>query len=87
MGDHFKLNGVKPRIERHARDFALTLAPHIVAARSGGATTLQALADHLNAAGVPTREGTTWYPASVGLVVKRLEQSVNPSRLAEADAC
>lgn len=57
-----------------ATAFALTLAPHITAARSSGAKTLRALADYLNAAGVPTREGSTWYPASVGLVVKRLDR-------------
>jgi len=55
-----------------ATAFAMSVAPHIAAARSSGATTLRALADYLNATGVPTREGSTWYPASVGLVVKRL---------------
>ena len=35
-------------------------------ARAAGATTLQAIADHMNKRGVSTARGGKWYPASVG---------------------
>lgn len=88
-GTKLGVNGARlaAKEKASATAFALTLAPHIAAARSGGAITLQSMADHLNAAGVPTREGSTWRPSAISRVVKRLEQSVSPSQLAGVDAC
>ena len=73
-GTKLGVNGARlaAKEKASATAFALTLAPHIAAAQSRGRTTLQAIADHLNAAGVPTREGSTWRPSNISRVVKRL---------------
>ena len=44
----------------------------IVPLRQGGAT-LQAIADALNAASVPTARGGQWHPAQVQRMLERLE--------------
>lgn len=41
------------------------LMPHLDAARAAGHTTLQAMADYLNARHIRTATGGSWYPASV----------------------
>jgi DNA invertase Pin-like site-specific DNA recombinase len=51
---------------------AQDLAPLIAAARASGCTTLQLLADYLNAMHVPAARGGRWSPTTVGRVVKRL---------------
>eukprot|EP01035_Chromulina_nebulosa_P057543 gene57543-78841_t len=48
-----------------ACSFAETLRPSIDAGRAQGATTLAALADHLNREGLLTREGAQWQPMGV----------------------
>lgn len=41
------------------------LMPHMEAARAAGATTLQGIADYLNARHIKTAKGCSWHPASV----------------------
>jgi DNA invertase Pin-like site-specific DNA recombinase len=41
------------------------IMPHVEAARAAGATTLQGIANHLNALHITTPQGGTWHPASV----------------------
>ena len=52
--------------------YAETLRDAVNAAIQTGARTTREIAEHLNAAGVPSRQGGRWYPASVARVVKRL---------------
>lgn len=56
-----------------ATEFALTMSNMIADLKAGGRTTLAAMADALNTAGHPTREGGKWTPMTVQRVVKRLE--------------
>lgn len=51
---------------------AAEIAPIIAAIRHDGATTLQAIADQLNARQVPTQRGGHWHPATVRLLLARL---------------
>ncbi len=39
--------------------------PHVVAAQQAGHTTLQGMADYLNALHITTTQGKAWYPASI----------------------
>lgn len=45
---------------------------HIAAAREAGNNTLRAIADHLEANRVPTRDGGRWHPTTVARVIDRL---------------
>lgn len=54
-----------------AQGRAVDLAPIIEEIRAGGATTLQAIADALNAKGVPTARGGKWAPVQVDRIMKR----------------
>ena len=45
------------------------LIPYVEAARAAGATTLQAIADYLNARHIRTSRGGEWHPASVRRIV------------------
>ena len=47
------------------------LIPHVEAARTAGATTLQAIADHLNALHIKTAQGGSWYPATVARLLRK----------------
>lgn len=59
--------------QRDAADaFAVRLAPILAALQAQGVTTLQALADALNARGESTARGGRWAPATVANVLKRL---------------
>jgi DNA invertase Pin-like site-specific DNA recombinase len=61
--------------DKHQADaliFAQSVQEPIEAAMSAGATTLNQVADHLNGLGVTTREGSSWRPATVHLVLRRL---------------
>lgn len=51
---------------------ATSLGATVAACRKAGCTTLQALADALNARGVKTARGGSWHPASVARVLDRL---------------
>jgi hypothetical protein len=54
--------------DRHARD----LAPVVDDIRSGGATSLRAIADELNARGMLTRRGGRWHISTVTNLLDRL---------------
>ena len=54
--------------DRHARD----LAPVVDDIRSGGATSLRAIADELNARGMLTRRGGRWHVSTVTNLLDRL---------------
>ncbi len=49
---------------------AADITPVIAAIRAQGATSLRAIAAELNARGVPTPRGKTWFPASVRQVLR-----------------
>lgn len=77
--DRFTVKGretsVRVRQER-AGQRAAALAPIIEEIRSGGATTLQATADALNARGIRTSRGGSWSAVQVSRVLARvLEQN------------
>lgn len=55
-----------------ATAFARGIAPAFWAARQGGAITSRQIADHLNAAGIPSRQCGQWHPANVARVLRRL---------------
>ncbi|MEN9419347.1 MAG: hypothetical protein RI988_2967 [Pseudomonadota bacterium] len=74
-----KLGGLRDATMKrnlHVKTFALERAKRvenvIVPLRQGGAT-LQAIADALNAASVPTARGGQWHPAQVQRTLERLE--------------
>lgn len=54
-----------------ARAFAENVAPIIREIQAAGATSLAAVADALNARGVPTARGGSWHPATVRGVMAR----------------
>ena len=58
-------------IKAEADSAAGNVLPLIAEIRRSGATTLRAIADALNARGVPTRRGGRWYAASVRNVLGR----------------
>lgn len=61
--------------ERHkaqARVYALQVREAFQAARDQGAKTTRQIADWLNAAGVPSRQGGQWHPANVARTLGRL---------------
>jgi len=51
--------------QARATDRRAQIMPHVEDARAAGATSLQAIADHLNALHITTPRGGTWHPASV----------------------
>ena len=67
---------------REARAFALSLAAPIQAARLSGAITMRGIASYLNEAGVRSREGGQWHPASVSRLVRRLELTTHSHSIA-----
>lgn len=74
-----KLGGLRDATMKrndHVKAFAMDRAKRvenvIVPLRQGGAS-LQAIADALNAASVPTARGGLWYPAQVQRTLERLE--------------
>lgn len=77
--------GVLPSAEAQAKGGAATkakamslasdLLPVIAEIRAGGATTLQAIADVLNARGIPTARGGQWAPVQVARVLARAAQA------------
>jgi len=57
-------------IRREAsRERALAIMPVVAELRAAGASTLQALADGLNARGLPTANGGAWMPMSISRVI------------------
>jgi DNA invertase Pin-like site-specific DNA recombinase len=71
------LNGARIAAQHHreAVAYATTMEEHVSAARASGAKTLTAIAAHLNAHGVPSREGKRWHPSSVSRAVRRLREA------------
>ncbi|EPQ7911784.1 recombinase family protein [Klebsiella pneumoniae] len=61
---------IKVRAVR-ADAFAATVEDNILAARTRGHTTLQAIANYLNERGITTRRGKRWTPAAVSRVESR----------------
>ncbi len=51
---------------------AVQLHPIVVAAIQAGARSTRQIADHLNAAGIPSRQGGRWHPANVARTLRRL---------------
>jgi DNA invertase Pin-like site-specific DNA recombinase len=64
----------KHRLEATA--YAQTLTPHIASAVRAGASCFAGIAAHLNALGIPARNGGVWYPASAARVWKRIHGSL-----------
>ncbi len=61
--------------ERHKADataYAATLQEAITAATNAGAHTTRQIADHLNAAGLPSRHGGRWHAENVARILRRL---------------
>jgi DNA invertase Pin-like site-specific DNA recombinase len=61
--------------QRHKADataYAISLQNAITAATNAGALTTRQIADHLNAAGIPSRQGGHWHPANIARVLWRL---------------
>lgn len=67
------LERARPALIASADQHANDLAPVIDGIRRAGATTLQALADALNARGIPTARGGKWYPTTVKNILDRME--------------
>lgn len=59
------------RMSEKAAAFAINIVPVIESCRKAGATTLQAIADCLNARGIRTARGGKWFPSTVRLVLGR----------------
>ena len=60
---------------RHKADataYAIHLEDAIMAATSVGAHTTREIADYLNVAGIPSRQGGRWHPANIARVLRRL---------------
>jgi DNA invertase Pin-like site-specific DNA recombinase len=56
-----------------ARLFAMTIGDAVQTARQAGAKSLADIAAELNAAGIASRGGKRWHPASVSRVLQRLD--------------
>lgn len=67
-------NGVMlaARHKASATAYAMQVQGAVVSAVGSGARTTREIADHLNAAGVPSRQGGRWHPANVARVLARL---------------
>jgi len=73
--------------ERHkaaATEYAIEIGRLIAAAGDAGAQTTQQIARYLNNAGLPSRQGGRWHPASVARVLRRLH--TNLARLSSTGA-
>jgi DNA invertase Pin-like site-specific DNA recombinase len=70
LGAHGKV--LAKRNAEDARAFALTVQDAVRGARDGGARSLAEVADVLNGAGITSRAGKRWHPASVGRLLARL---------------
>ena len=66
-------NGVKVNRDQ-ADKFAANVLPVIRDIEAAGVTTLQGLADALNARGVKTARNRRWYPATVRIVLQRADR-------------
>ena len=63
---------LRETVARNADDFAADLAPVNAEIRSGGATSLRAMADELNRRGIVTRRGARWHVSNVRNLVGRM---------------
>lgn len=71
LSAEIKAKGVQAR-KNKAHSRAVDMAPIIADIRVGGATTLQAIADALNARNIPAARGGCWSPVQVMRVENRL---------------
>lgn len=73
-------NGARLAVARKAEAlaFAQQLAPAVEVAKAAGCATLAQIADHLNASGWRTREGSEWCPATTRRVLVRLAKMPKP---------
>ena len=55
-----------------ANAYATTIREALSTAVTAGARSTRQVADHLNRAGLPSRQGGRWHPASVARVMRRL---------------
>ena len=55
-----------------ATAYAFEVQDAVIAATRAGARTTREIADRLNEAGLPSRQGGRWHPASVARVIRRL---------------
>lgn len=53
------------RISQEADQFAANTLPVIAAIKAAGISSFSGIAKALNARGIPTARGTSWYPATV----------------------
>jgi DNA invertase Pin-like site-specific DNA recombinase len=63
------------RIKAKAHEFAEDILPIIADIRAQGVTTLEGIADELNARDIETARGGKWYPASVRNVLMRTAEA------------
>ncbi|MEM8755231.1 MAG: recombinase-like helix-turn-helix domain-containing protein, partial [Pseudomonadota bacterium] len=66
---------LRETVARNADRFAADLAPVVEEIRAGGAVTLRAVADELNARGVVARRGGKWHVSTVSAAMKRIERA------------
>jgi DNA invertase Pin-like site-specific DNA recombinase len=73
-GVRLGINGafLAKRHRAEATAYAYQVNDAVTAATKAGARTTRQIADHLNAAGLPSRQGGRWHPASVARVLRRL---------------
>jgi DNA invertase Pin-like site-specific DNA recombinase len=62
--------------KRQASERAADVLPYIVAAKRAGCTSLQQLADALNARGIPSARGGAWHAATVWRVMRSSSTSI-----------
>jgi DNA invertase Pin-like site-specific DNA recombinase len=67
--------------ERHradAMEYAHQVAHTLAAAQQAGVKTTRQIANHLNAMGLPSRQGGCWHPANVARILRRLDDGAWP---------
>jgi hypothetical protein len=70
------------RHRAEATRYALEIGDAVEVAIASGAGTTGEIAERLNAAGVPSRQGARWHPASVARVLRRLRSAHDHDNLA-----
>ncbi len=76
-GVRLGLNGARLAVKHktEAASFAMEMRGAIMVALDAGARTTEQIAGHFNAAGIPSRQGGRWHPASVARILRRLHIS------------
>jgi DNA invertase Pin-like site-specific DNA recombinase len=73
--------------ERHkteAAAYALEIRTAVARAIDSGALTTRQIADDLNRAGLPSRQGGRWHPASVARVLRRITEVDEMAQIRDA---